>query len=118
MSAQVPPGAGQARLPDSASDLERELVTLLKWSRIQPEAFEYRFHPTRKWRFDMAWPSINLAVEVEGGLFATGHRSLNRFRTDLDKYNAAALAGWTVLRFTEEHIRSGEAVQLVQEALL
>ena len=28
---------------------------------------EYRFHPTRKWRFDYAWPENKIALEVEGG---------------------------------------------------
>jgi hypothetical protein len=27
---------------------------------------EYRFHATRKWRLDYAWPVIGLAVEIEG----------------------------------------------------
>lgn len=29
---------------------------------------EYRFHPTRKWRFDFAIPHIKVAIEIEGGL--------------------------------------------------
>ena len=33
---------------------------------------EYRFHPSRDWRFDFAIPSRRVAVEVEGGAFNGG----------------------------------------------
>ena len=28
---------------------------------------EFRFHETRKWRFDYAFPSHKIAIEVDGG---------------------------------------------------
>ena len=61
---------------------------------------EYMFHPTRKWRFDVALPEIRTAIEIEGH---KSHRG-SRFSTDAQKYNAAALKGWTVFRLTGEMI--------------
>jgi very-short-patch-repair endonuclease len=63
---------------------------------------EHQFHPDRKWRFDFAWPKVKLAVELEG--FGTGgdtgrHQSFVGFRGDCEKYTAATLRGWRVLRF-------------------
>lgn len=29
---------------------------------------EYRFHPVRKWRFDFAFPSLRLAIEITVGV--------------------------------------------------
>jgi hypothetical protein len=91
---------------------------------------ESRFHPRRRWRFDWAWPARRIALEIEGGLFGrgpkcptckrrsvAGHSSIERLKTDLEKYNAAGLAGWLVLRVTPQQVSSGEAGRLVRLAL-
>lgn len=76
---------------------------------------EFRFAPPRKWRFDFAWPKIRLAVEVEGATWAQGrHTRGSGFESDLEKYNTAALMGWTVLRFTTKQAKSGEAADFVE----
>ena len=37
-------------------------------------------HPTRRWRFDFAWPDPMVAVEIEGGLYQSGrHQSFKGF---------------------------------------
>lgn len=62
---------------------------------------EYRFHDTRKWRFDFAYPDKKLAIEVEGGVFVNGgHNRGVIYTQNCEKYNQAALLGWTVLRYT------------------
>src|SRR6187551_2874790 len=43
------------------------LVNLCRQARIAEPVPEHRFHPTRKWRFDYAFPIAMLAVEIEGG---------------------------------------------------
>jgi len=77
---------------------------------------EYRFHPTRRWRLDYAWPEHKLAVEIEGGAFARipgRHTRGAGFRSDLEKYNELALAGWSLLRFLPEQINNGQAVLVI-----
>lgn len=89
-------------------------------ARILPVApvREHRFHPTRKWRFDFAFPDQKLAVEVEGGIFTGGRHTRGAgYRKDMEKYNAAAILGWRVLRFDGDIIKSGKAIQIVREAL-
>jgi very-short-patch-repair endonuclease len=79
---------------------------------------EHRFHPTRKWRFDFAWPANRLACEVEGGVFANGRHTRGKgFTNDCEKYNEAAADGWTVIRVTAEQIDNGQAVQWLQRVL-
>jgi very-short-patch-repair endonuclease len=81
---------------------------------------EHRFDPNRRWRFDFAWPTESLAVEVEGGSWTRGgsrHTSPAGFAADCEKYNRATLAGWRVLRVTTDQIREGLAIQWVMEAL-
>ena len=79
---------------------------------------EYRFHSTRKWRFDYAWPEVMLAVEVEGGTFVQGrHNRGASFEADCEKYAEAICAGWRVLRVTGNHIASGQALDWIERCL-
>ena len=76
---------------------------------------EYRFHGTRKWRFDFAHPGRRIAVEIEGGIFARGrlgHSTGVGIKKDMKKYNEAALLGWTVLRYMPE--QTGEMLRDVE----
>lgn len=67
---------------------------------------EHRFDASRRWRFDFAWPSRMLAVEVEGGTHSGGrHTRGSGYAADCEKYNEAQLQGWRVLRFTGDHLR-------------
>lgn len=60
---------------------------------------EYRFHETKAWRFDFAWPAERVALEVEGGIYSGGaHGSISGILRDIEKYNAAAARGWRVIR--------------------
>ena len=79
------------------------LTLLLEQEGITGFVPEYRFSPTRRWRFDLACPSVKppVAIEFEGGVFQHGwHSSIERYITDARKYTEAALLGWRVLRFT------------------
>ena len=76
---------------------------------------EYRFHTTRTWRFDYAVPASRVALEVEGGVWTGGrHTSPQGFLADIEKYNAAALLGWTVVRTTPDRLM-GEGVELIKK---
>jgi hypothetical protein len=75
---------------------------------------EYKFHPTRKWRFDAAYPSIKLAFEVEGGTWAGGrHVNPVGFEKDCEKYNEAARLGWKVFRLTPKMIKEDYLQELI-----
>lgn len=77
---------------------------------------EHSFHPERRWRFDFAWPEYKLAVEIEGGVWNNGrHNRGSGFVADCEKYNAAALLGWTVLRFPTQQVSNGSAMASVLE---
>jgi very-short-patch-repair endonuclease len=79
---------------------------------------EHRFHPTRKWRFDFAWPANRLACEVEGGVYTNGRHTRGAgFTADCEKYNEAAADGWTVIRVTAEQIDNGQATAWLQRVL-
>jgi very-short-patch-repair endonuclease len=79
---------------------------------------EYRFHPERKWRFDYAWVEAKVAVEVEGGAYTGGRHTRGRgFINDMEKYNAAAAAGWCVLRFTPSQLHEASTYDMIVDAI-
>lgn len=79
---------------------------------------EFKFHPVRRWRVDFAWPSLKVAVELEGGIWTGGrHTRGSGFVADMEKYNALALMGWRLLRFSGDDLRTGVAVNTVAAML-
>ena len=78
---------------------------------------EYAFcAPFRKWRFDIAFPGIMVAIEIDGSQFTMGrHQRPIGFGKDIEKLNAAALLGWTVYRFTTIHFKGD--CQYVREVI-
>ena len=79
---------------------------------------EHRFHPSRRWRFDLAWPDHMVALEVDGGVFVGGrHVTGTGARKDAEKFSEAAAMGWRVLRVLPEHVTSGQAVTWLERAL-
>ena len=79
---------------------------------------EYRFHETRKWRFDYAVPEKWVAIEVEGGAFTQGRHTRGRgFVADMEKYNTAGLMGWQVLRVIPAKLYTSGTLQMLAQAV-
>lgn len=99
---------------------EETLAILLRHYKI-PFHREYRFHQTRRWRFDFVIGNnpekTKIAVEVEGGVYANGrHTRGSGYSADLIKYNTALLCGWKVLRYTTKQV-SGSSILEIQHLL-
>ena len=92
-------------------------VAFFAGQRLPAPVTEHRFHPSRKWRFDYAWPDAKVALEVEGGVWTGGrHTSSAGFLKDMEKYNAAARLGWRVLRCTPKTLITMDTAEAVKEA--
>lgn len=100
------------------SKLEEKLAEQIADARLPTPEREYRFHETRMWRIDFAWPSYNLLVEAEGGVFSRGRHTRGvGFIADAEKYNTATLMGYRVLRFPGVMIYDGTAIAFIKQAL-
>jgi len=100
------------------SMLEKILEAEIEQGRLPRPEREFRFHPDRKWQFDFAWPSLKKAVEVEGGVWIRGrHNRGQGFIDDCEKYNEAALMGWTVLRLPGPWVEDRTAMNYVKRLL-
>lgn len=79
---------------------------------------EFRFHSTRKWRFDFAWPSVKVALEVEGGIWIRGgHVRGGGFLEDAEKLNSAQRLGWSVYKFTPRQMDENDVAAFLKEVL-
>ena len=97
-----------------------DLAIQVRLADLPRPQIEYQFDAVRRWRIDYAWPEQKLAVEIEGGFYGkgrecptcgrrevAGHTSIQRLKTDREKYNALTKQGWWLLRFTPEDLESG-----------
>lgn len=76
---------------------------------------EHRFHPERMWRFDFAFPSVKLAVEIDG---RGRHQSIAGVRADCEKGNEAIRLGWRVLHFpATDKMKAFEWARFIREVL-
>lgn len=117
-----PPG-----LSDPSSNLSGSrgdapiLIALLSEARLPLPVAEYQFAreltPPRRWRFDYAWRAERIALEIEGAIWQQGrHTRGGGYRGDIEKYNAAALAGWLVLRCTYDMLQNEQAIDYLRAA--
>jgi hypothetical protein len=97
---------------------EEEVKSFFQKTNTPEPVFEYEFHPARNWRFDLAWPSKKLALEVQGGLYTGGrHTTAQGFLNDMEKDNAAAVIGWRILKVTPKGLLSFGTTSMIQKAL-
>jgi hypothetical protein len=120
-------GHAKTRTPKGAKIGGVDPVVLLCRAHGLPEpATETRFDPVRRWRADYLWRDARVILEVDGGIYrgghdpgtATGgHSSIAGIVRDMDKANAAQLAGYLYLRTTPAHVARGDVVDLLRRAL-
>lgn len=98
------------------SAIEELFALHVRGSKIPVPEREFVFARPRRWRLDFAWPDRMVAVEVEGGTWTGGrHTRGSGFMEDCEKYANAAILGWTVLRVTSDHVRTGQAVKWLEQ---
>ncbi|MDV7454449.1 DUF559 domain-containing protein [Acinetobacter baumannii] len=77
---------------------------------------EYKFHPNRKWRADFLITGTKILIEVEGGIWSGGRHTRGKgYIGDMEKYNSAAMMGFTVLRFSTEQVKAGVAIKQIEQ---
>lgn len=93
-------------------------ATGVTWTR------QHYFAKPRRWRFDFAECDHKVAVEIEGltwyGGKSSRHQTTKGIQADMDKYNAAAVRGWRVLRFSQQHLDQDPigVIETIEAALL
>lgn len=100
------------------SDIEELLAQQIRLVGNLPEPIrEYCHLRGSKHRMDFAWPEwrwhgLQIGVEVQGMV----HRaSKEQFKKDIDKRAAGLLQHWVVLEVGGDQVRSGRAMEWLQE---
>ncbi len=99
-------GRWSTKIPDKYLDSELEKAFYLAWKAQYPKhmpAREYRFHTSRMFRFDFAWPTKKIAVETQG--MGPGHFSLPGMTADCEKGLEALLLNWRVVYLTSTFLQ-------------
>jgi len=109
------PGTGKQR-----SHLELAFERVIQRLALPEPVREFKF---RQWFFDYAWLKVKVAVEIDGGTYSTGPASFGHargkgYRRDCEKGNAAALAGWAVLRADKDMAGSDDFGRVVRTMIL
>lgn len=70
----------------------------------------------RRWAWDFAIGP--LLIDIQGGTWIAGRHSRGAgYQNDCDKANAATLAGYKVLRFTAQDVKSGKAINMIEQEI-
>ena len=97
------------------NEFEAKLARELKTLKIEFEQ-EFEFHPKRKWRADFHLVGKKILVEVEGGIWSGGRHTRGKgYIGDIEKYNAATMMGYQVIRFSTDQVKSGHAIQQIEK---
>ena len=103
-----------------SADAEDVLAFQIKAAGLPEPVRQYLYAPPRRFRADFAWllpPPMSTLVEVQGGVFSRqAHGSITGVLKDIERLNAAMLAGWRLFRVTPQMVKSGEALQLIERA--
>jgi len=100
------------------SQLEEVMAFQIRAANLPAPEREVRAIPSRRFRWDFAWGKW--LVEVQGGTWTQGrtaHSTGAGIARDARKNNLAVRAGYKILYFTSDMIKSGEALKTIQEAL-
>lgn len=105
--------------PSKCKRYSRKIVTAwMESAGIPAPSFEHKFHPTRKWRFDLAWPVALVAMEVQGGLWNRGrHTQGAALVREYEKLSEAACYGWRVLLVQPQDLLKQSTAELIIRAL-
>jgi very-short-patch-repair endonuclease len=96
----------------------RHLLTRIRQTGLPEPVTEFQFAPPRRWRFDVAFLSAKVAVEIDGGTWSGGrHVTGKGFEDDCLKKNMAVELGWRVLTYTTGLVLADEAIIQLERVL-
>ena len=84
--------AGNGRVPESV--FETRLSRVLRAAGLPAPVLQ---HGVGKYRLDFAYPALHVAIEADG---FSWHSSRARWDRDIERRNALAVLGWTVIHVT------------------
>lgn len=79
---------------------------------------QFKFHHSRQWRFDFAWPRYKIAIDINGGTYNRGKHSRGPAqRNDYEKWSEASILGWMVLLVDSKDVSKRIHIDRIQRAI-
>lgn len=104
-----------AALQKSSSRLESHFLRLWQALGGPPLDQEAKVAEGRRWRFDFCHAPSLTAIEIEGGTWSKGrHNRGSGYQADCEKYNAAALLGFSIFRLTGDMISTPHIQPIIE----
>lgn len=103
-----------------SSELETTFAQL--WLTYYPEIdlhSEWRFAPSRRFRFDFAHLPTKIAIELQGGIFNPNTRHINgaALLKEHEKLNLAALLGWRIFYISTKTVNDIAIYEQIAQAI-
>ena len=103
------------------SKLENAFAQELALFSLPPAHRQFKFHPTRRWALDFAWPERKIGCEIHGGLFipkgAGAHNRGASMEDDFEKTNEATRLGWSIFTFGPKWCYRKKSVAVPSKAI-
>lgn len=79
---------------------------------------DHLVHHVKQWRIDLAWPTLRVGVDIDGGIWLNGtpHPEASGFIDDMERHNALQLLDWCMVRVTPSQIETGAAMEVIRRA--
>ena len=122
---RIKPGTTYAQVARSAetSKWEDYFRFHVKLAGIPNPMGQFKFAESigRRWAVDFAWPKQKIVVEIEGGIWRRGggaHSHPMNILRDIEKYNALAMMGYRLFRFSDRELKDGSAIEMMKKVFL
>ena len=94
------------------------LLQQISRRNLPPPVEEHRPLEARQWRIDLAWPTLRVGIEIQGGAFSGGRHVRGKgYEADRHRNNTLVVAGWRLLEVTPRQIKAAEAIEWIADLL-
>ena len=94
---------------------ERIVSAYYQQEGLPEPVYEWRFHPERMWRIDIAWPDSKVGIEVQGGIWVSGrHARGSGLVREYERHNQLLVWGWRVVYILPHDVCMQDTVLLVK----
>ena len=101
----------QTQKDTGTSYLEKVFFRIIQINSIPIPKREYKFH---QFRFDYAWPSLLLAVELDG---SQHYKYRQQYQSDCRKNNIAVSEGWAIIRADREIMTEAAFIKILKTTI-
>ena len=99
-------------IKEQREELKRSIADAISKKTGVAHELEYRFAKERRWRADIAFPAVRVAIEIDGGTWVYGrHNNAASAEAEMEKGNGYAYRFWHVFHTPWRWLEKAESRQ-------